>query len=140
MLLSEREGEQQANARSEAAFFVNGSLLLGIAGLLLIANQIAATPLAGLALALLFIPFFASAILARWAVGAATRWGNAVRSAVDLHRFELYEKLGLRAPRSFTDEREGIAAALSQTLLYGTPIPDEYFGTPKPSTEEDEAE
>lgn len=131
MLLSEREGEQQANSRSEAAFFVNGSLLLFLAGLVLLAGQIAHSPLSGVALLLYLVPFLGAALMTHWSVGAATRWGNAVRSAIDLHRFELYEKLGVRRPVSFTDERENVAAQINQMLVYGQPIPDEYFAPRK---------
>lgn len=134
MLLSEREAEQQANSRSEAAFFVNGSLLLTLGGLVLVADQIADPRLSGLQLLLYLIPFLGAALLGRWAVGAATRWGNAVRSAIDLHRFDLYEKLGVRRPRSFTDEREQVAESLNQMLVYGHLISDDYFEAPGATT------
>jgi len=129
MLLSEREGEQQANSRSEAAFFVNGSLLLFVAGAALLANQIVDSALSGWALLIYLAPFLGGVLLARWAVGAAARWGNTVRAAIDLHRFELYEKLGVRRPLDFTDERERVAASVNQALICGQAIPDEYFAT-----------
>jgi hypothetical protein len=141
MLLSEREAELQANSRSEAAFFVNGSLLLAISGLVLLADQIVNCPLSGIALALYLIPFLTAVLMARWAVGAATRWGNVVRSAIDLHRFELYDRLGVRRPHSFTDEREGVAEHVSQLLVYGHLIPDDFFEDPeKPNTQRSEHE
>ena len=131
MLLSDREGEQQANARGEAAFFVNGSVLASIAGLILVGNQIADCSLSGWALLLYAIPFLIAALMARWAAGAAVRWGSSVRSIIDLHRLELYEKLGVRLPRSFTDERENVAAQVNQALVYGRTISDQYFQAPK---------
>jgi hypothetical protein len=137
MLLSERESELQANSRSEAAFFVNTSLLLVAAGLLLIVDQLVAEPLCGLALLVYFAPFLLAVLMAHWAVGAATRWGNTVRSAIDLHRFGLYEKLGVRMPTSFSDERDGVAARVNQLFLYGTAIPDEYFNAPSPDDKEE---
>jgi hypothetical protein len=139
MLLSERESELQANSRSEAAFFVNGSLLLLIAGLILIGDQIADGALNGIALLLYLIPFLGAALLARWSVGAATRWGNAVRSAIDLHRFDLYERLGVRHPTSFTDERECVAEHINQTLIYGSPLPDEIFESPQHKEKEEQS-
>jgi hypothetical protein len=138
MLLSDREGEQQANARSEAAFFVNGSVLAGTAGLILIGNQIADCSLSGWALLLYVIPFLIAALMARWAAGAAIRWGSSVRSAIDLHRFELYEKLGVRLPRNFTDERENVAEQVNQALVYGNAISDQYFQAPKSGDSEKE--
>lgn len=135
MLLNERQAELEANARSQVCFFVNGSLLLLIAGVLLVADEVAEAPLGGLIVAVYLLPFLASHLLARWATGAAARWGSTVRAAIDLHRFELYEKLGVRRPRNFSDERQ-IAAEINQSLLYGNPIPDEFSATDIDSTEE----
>lgn len=131
MLLSDRQAELQANARGEAAFFVNGSLLVLVAAFTLIANQAVDCTLSNFALLLYLIPFLISMLMARWAVGAATRWGSAIRSAIDLHRFDFYKNLGVRRPNSFTDERENVAAKLNQVLIYGDPMPDEYFEAPK---------
>ncbi|HYH54742.1 MAG TPA: hypothetical protein VD761_11485 [Solirubrobacterales bacterium] len=124
MLLSERQAELEANARSQVCFFVNGSLLLLIAGAWLVVDEIVEGPLSGPVMVVYLLPFLASVLLARWATGAATRWGSTVRAAIDLHRFELYEKLGVRHPRNFSDERR-IAAEVNQALLYGRTIPDE---------------
>lgn len=140
MLLSEREGELQANSRGEAAFFVNGSLLLFLGGIALIANQIADSTLSGLTLLVYLVPFAGAVLLSHWGVGAATRWGSAVRAAIDLHRLELYGKLGVRLPVSFADERENIAESVNQALIYGHPIPDEYFDVDKKPTEEEQEE
>lgn len=136
MLLSDREAELQANARGEAAFFINGSLLLVIAGLLLVADEIGNCVLGGWRVAAYSIPFLASAVVAAWAVGAATRWGNTVRAAIDIHRFGLYDKLGVRRPRNFRDEREHVSLAVNEALLYGRPIPDDLFAPRSTSTEE----
>jgi hypothetical protein len=128
MLLSERQAELEANARGQVCFFVNGSLLVLISAAVLVADEIAAEPLSGAVVAIYILPFLGSAVLARWAAGAASRWGSTVRSAIDLHRFELYEKLGARRPRSFGDERL-LAAEVNQALLYGHTIPDEFAAT-----------
>jgi hypothetical protein len=48
-----------------------------------------------------------------------------VRASIDLHRLEVYEKLGIRKPSSFSDERE-LGKAVGQLLLYGEPLlPDD---------------
>lgn len=125
LLLSDPEGEQQATAKSDVAFFINGSLLATAAGLTLVANEIVSTPLDRLAVALLLIPFGLSYLLYRFSVGAAIRWGTVVRATVDLHRLTLYERLGVRQPKHFTDEREVVAPAINGALVYGFPIPDE---------------
>ena len=125
MLLSERQAELEANARSQVCFFVNGSLLLLISGAVLIADHLVEKPISGPIVAIYLLPFLGSALFASWAAGAASHWGSTVRAAIDLHRFELYEKLGVRHPRSFSDERQ-IAAEINQALLYGEAIPDKF--------------
>src|SRR5205085_11281753 len=54
-------------------------------------------------------------------LGRATEWGDNVRSSFDLHRLQIYEKLGVRAPTSFSDERS-LAVRVNQALLYGHPL------------------
>jgi len=124
-LLSERQAELEANARSQVCFFVNGSLLLLISGAVLIADQLVEKPISGPIVTIYLLPFLGSALFARWATGAASHWGSTVRAAIDLHRFELYEKLGVRHPRNFSEERQ-IAAEINQALLYGEAIPDKF--------------
>ncbi len=127
MLLSEREAELEANARGQVCFFVNGSLLLFLSGGVLLGDQIGHQPLSSWGLTLYLLPFLGSIVLARWAAGAVARWGSTVRAAIDLHRFELYQRLGVRRARSFSEEREQIAEQVNQALLYGSQISDEYF-------------
>jgi hypothetical protein len=134
--LSDREAELQANARSEAAFFVNGSLLAFIAGLILLTDEAVNSPLHRWALIAFASPFLLSLLFARWSAGAATRWGSAVRAAIDMHRFDLYEGLGVRRPRNFSDERETVAPHVNEALVYGFPIPDEDFSTDPPKAKE----
>lgn len=131
MLLSERGAELEANARGQVCFFVNGSLLLFLAGTVLVVDEIAHSSVSGIGLGLYVTPFLGALLLARWSAGAVGRWGSTVRAAVDLHRLELYERLGIRLPESFSDERERIADQLNQALLYGHPISDEDFAAKK---------
>jgi hypothetical protein len=139
LLLSEHEAEQQANARGEVAFFVNGSLLLTAAGLYLLADALGSTPLVGLEYAVYLVPFLVALLLARWAVGAAIRWGNVIRAAIDLHRLALYGDLGLRRPISFTEEREDLAPAINTALAYGRPsVPDRFFDRKLNSDQEED--
>lgn len=125
LLMSDSEAENHATAKSDVAFFINGALLAAVAGLTLVANEIASTPLDRLAVALYLIPFALSYLLYRFGVGAAVRWGSVVRAIIDLHRFAFYEAIGVRQPKHFTDEREVVAPAVNGALVYGFPIPDE---------------
>jgi hypothetical protein len=125
LLIGQEERDLTANSHGEAAFFVNGSLLSVLAGLWLIVDEIISYPLDWYWSWIYMIPFALAYLLYRWSVGAATRWGSVVRAGIDVHRFELYEKLAVRAPTSFADERETVAPAVSGTLLYGYPLPDE---------------
>lgn len=80
------------------------------------------------------IPFVAGYVLYRAAIGPAIEWGSAVRASVDLHRLDLYEKLGVRKPRSFTDER-AVADKVNKALLYGHPLlSDDLWATREETT------
>ena len=71
------------------------------------------------------IPFLVAYVLYRATIDPAMGRGEVVRASIDLHRLEVYEKLGLREPTSFSDER-GLATKLGQLLLYGKPyLPDD---------------
>ena len=63
-------------------------------------------------------------------IGAVSRWGEVVRASIDLHRLDMYRRLGLRRPEDFLDERF-IAWHLNRALLTGEHLLDEYAITPK---------
>jgi hypothetical protein len=77
--------------------------------------------------ALYIVPFGIGYLLYRAAHTPAHEWGNCIRSSIDLHRLDVYKKLGVRAPTSFSDERE-LAKRVSQTLLYGQWLGDDLWG------------
>ena len=56
-----------------------------------------------------------------------------MRSGADLHRLELYEKLGFRKPASFAEEK-AIAERISQLLLYGDAELQEDWWAAEPSS------
>lgn len=126
-LLSEREAELNADARGEVAFFINSLLLSVFAGLALLADEIANRPLDWPGLLVYALPGLAIYPLYRGACGAAARWGTAVRTSTDLNRLALYEKLGVRRPASFEEERTVIAPAVNEALLFGYPMPKDLF-------------
>jgi len=125
-LLSEREQELHGNAMSDLAFFLNGSIGALLAGLIFIADEAANAPIRVRYGALYAVPFLLAYVLYRAAIGAAERLGTERRASIDLHRRELYTRLGVRSPASFSEERTRIAPAVNQCLLYRVAIPDEY--------------
>ena len=117
MLITSDETIVHNDARGDLAFFLNGSLLSLLGGIVLVADGITNEPLeAPLAWLLYLVPFVLSAAFYKAAMGAAIRWGSAVRASMDIHRREVYDKLGLRKPKNFTDEREAIAPAVNAAL------------------------
>lgn len=121
-LLSEQELNELADRRTDVAFFVNGALVAGAtAGIALIDSLVhwirVPELLSAVAAAMLALLLYLAA------VNAAKRWGTAVRSAIDMHRLELYSRLGVRLPDR-NEEELRTARSLSRLLLYAEPIPD----------------
>ncbi|MBA2631259.1 MAG: hypothetical protein H0U84_09615 [Thermoleophilaceae bacterium] len=126
-LLSEQERQLHENAQTDVAFFINSSLAAAVVGVVLIADAIANGPV-GWAWAWLYVvPFLVAYLIYRFAIDAGRRWGVEVRASLDLHRLEVYDKLGVRRPTSFTDERTAIAPALNRFFLYATHMPDDLW-------------
>jgi hypothetical protein len=131
-LLSSDEQALLADAKGNIAFFVNGSLLAWLAGVALIADRQlshANTLPSGVLYA---IPFVLGACCYWASTTAAIAWGEVVTASIDLHRLELYQKIGLRPPTDFTDERENIAPAFNAAVLRGEQIEDQYAATHDP--------
>jgi hypothetical protein len=126
-LLSSQEAQVLADAKGDVAFFINMSLLLPVGGFALGADRLVHD--STLSILLCLIPFALGALAYHWAIGAAIRWGETVRASIDLHRRELYARLGLRTPKNFTDERQ-LAKCLSATLLAGDPLGDQFAERP----------
>ncbi len=127
-LLSEQEQRLHEDARTDVAFFVNSSLAAVVVGIVLVADGVANTPIGGGAWAWLYLlPFLFAYLIYRFAIDAGQRWGVEIKASLDLHRLEVYERLGIRRPTSFTDERTTIAPALNRFLLYARPLPDELW-------------
>lgn len=120
-LLTAEQRELQVDAKINFYVFINAALGgLVVGACLVIDAAINGSPSAAGWL-LYLIPFLSSYVLYRASIGPATDWGDNVRASVDLHRLEVYEKLGVRAPTSFTDERK-LAVRVNQALLYGHPL------------------
>lgn len=123
-LLSPREQELHAIARSDVEVLLNGSLLATVVGLAVLVDRVVhPSPVSASA-----VGFFAlSYVLYRLAASAEGRLGDEKRASFDLHRFELYQALGLRAPTSLVDERSTLAPAVNELLQFGGDVPDELW-------------
>jgi hypothetical protein len=130
MMLSDKETQTHSDAKGDVAFFVNGALLAALGGLVLIVDAVANRASDFPAELVYAVPFVISALCYRASVGAAIQWGEAVRASIDIHRRDLYDKVGLRMPVNFTEEREQLAPALNAALLRGETIPDELATKP----------
>jgi hypothetical protein len=126
-LLSSQEAQVLADARGDVAFFLNFSLLTLLSTPIIIADRLAND--SDLSALLGFLPLALSVLTYTCATGAAKRLGEVIRAGIDLHRREIYTKLGLRTPKDFTDERM-IAWHLNNTLLIGKHLPDNLADRP----------
>jgi hypothetical protein len=96
-LLSEQERDRGADAETDVAFFVNSAIVAGLLAICYVADWIAYRwPYALWWLAAAYAAFQ----LYRFAVGAAARYGDEIGASIDLHRFDLYAKFGVRNPQT----------------------------------------
>jgi hypothetical protein len=116
-LMSEQELQQLEDAEASYAMFLNGAALAIPAGLLLLGDAIFVTPHPTW-FAWYLIPFLAAYPLYRGACTSAQTWGQGPRAAIDLHRLDLYKKMGLRPPATLEEEKR-LNAALSDAVLWG---------------------
>jgi hypothetical protein len=127
MLLSTGDQEVLAEAKGNVVFFVNAALLSVAAGLTLVVDRVVEhSPVFPHDL-LYLVPFVVASICYRASVGAAIRWGTVVGASIDLHRREVYERVGMRMPLTFSEERERIGPALSGAILRGELIRDDLY-------------
>lgn len=131
-LLSGEERQLNADSESEFQFFLNSSVASLVVGFVLAIDGGLNHPHPLWLSWIYVVPFLLSYLLYLGSIGAAERWGERIRASVDLHRLELYEKLGLRLPGSDAEERE-IAGALNKLIFWGTPIP-QFLRDPTPKT------
>ncbi|MFI9201043.1 hypothetical protein [Streptomyces sp. NPDC053048] len=75
--------------------------------------------------ALALVPSAVAALAYHGAVQAAVAYGEAVRTAFDLHRFDLLRALHQPLPADLAEERAR-AAALCASWRQGLPPPDRY--------------
>lgn len=140
MLLSEQERQRFEDATTDVMFFVNSQVIVVPVGLLLAVNAAAEADGVGVAVESCAAIVTATAVVFvlawRASIGAARRWGSPVRAAMDLHRLELYERLGVKTPMTL-EEDQSIGRAVSRLLLYAEPVPDACRRPPKTEDEDD---
>jgi hypothetical protein len=123
VLLSDQERQLHADAQSEFAFFLNGAVASLVLASVLAVDGLVNRPHPFWLIWIYAVPPLLGYLLYRGAVTSAERWGERVRASIDLHRLELYRRLGVREPASAREERE-IAAAVNDVLLWGVALPD----------------
>jgi hypothetical protein len=127
LLMSAEERELLTDAQTDLFVLLNAAAVATAVGICLIVDK--ATNGGGSSWALYLVPFALSYLLYRASIRPARRRGSVVRASIDLHRLEIYEKVGLRAPTSLADERH-LAVRLNQFLLYGNPpLEDDLWAT-----------
>lgn len=128
-LLSDSERSELEDATTDLAFWLNGLLVVTIGGIALFAERLWHPPggflaTAGVELAVVAATVFLATWMYRQSISAAHRWGLPVRAAFDMHRLEMYEKLGLRAPATQQEEHDN-ARAVGRLVAFGEQLPDQ---------------
>jgi hypothetical protein len=124
MLLDDEERAAINDARTDVAFFLNCLVVSMIVATWLVVDTVFVSHRPWWAVPIIIVAgVFLSLGSQRATVTAAYRWGTPVRAAVDLHRLELYERLGTRRPASADQERH-LAAAINRWLRGEEPLPD----------------
>lgn len=139
MLLSDGERADVDEASTDVQFFVNLLVVTVLVGAVLAADVAAhATSISGrvVSAALVSMGTLAAGVLCwRASIGAGRRWGSSVRAAFDLHRLELYERLGVKTPHTAAEDIV-IGRAVNRLLLFGEPVPDACRAEPAGDEEE----
>jgi hypothetical protein len=121
-LFSDQEQALHDDARTNLSFAVNVSLLMLIVGVVRALGVF--WPFHGIdwhwGLLLNLIPLGVSYLVYRLLViDAVVAGGRRIRSSLDLHRADLYGKLGVQGAAAFSDRERALGAALSAYLLSG---------------------
>ena len=138
LLLTDGERADVAESKGDFAFFVNALVVTVTVALLLVIERlwrIADAADSIVALVVICIVAGTGAIASYFAaVGAAVRWGEPVRAAFDLHRFDLYARLGLKRPVTQAQEME-VGRAMSRLFAFAEPAPNHLRAVDLPSKE-----
>jgi hypothetical protein len=140
MLFNDTEKAEVEEASADVQFFTNLMVVTVLAGLLLAVDAAAHADGAGHGVLYVAIGLAATAALSaiwwRAAISAARRWGSPVRAAFDLHRLELYERLGVKTPQTAAEEQV-VGTAVNRLLMFAEPLPDACRAPAPPKEEPD---
>jgi hypothetical protein len=123
-LMSDSERELDEDRRGDLAFFQNSCIGALVTAPILAADAFAYQPHPHWLDWIYVLPLVLARMFYLGAVGAGERWGVQVRASFDLHRLDLYDKLGLVRPKTLEEERE-LGAALTGWFLWGVPFSDD---------------
>jgi hypothetical protein len=126
-ILSEEERPEIDEVTTDVAFWLNSLFIFGVFGSLLFAERLWHRPGGAISTIAVEIAVVASvsvicAFMYRQLINAAIRWGNPVRAAFDVHRLELFDRLGVRRPGT-RDEDIEVGRAITRMLAFGEPLP-----------------
>jgi hypothetical protein len=142
LLMDDGERGVVQDARTNFNFFVNGLVVLLTGGVFAAVDRLLHLDDPGGAAAQAAAAVMIGAILAigcyRGATHAAVDWGDSVRAAFDVHRLDVYAKMGVQVPRSPAEEAV-TARAINRCLLYAEPIPEQLRSTVATSPNDDQA-
>ena len=132
-LLSDQERQLHENARTDVAFFLNSTLAAAAVGIVLVVDAALNAPIAGRYAWIYLAPFLVAYLVYRFSIDAGQRWGVELKASLDLHRLAVYDRLGVRRPTGFADEKTTIAPALNRFFLYGIAMPDDLWAREPPN-------
>jgi hypothetical protein len=129
MLLTTSEREPRIETEIDVNVCMNSVIAAVLVGITLVVDQAVHTPQPCALSWLYLIPFVFAYLIHLPMPSAAVRWGSQVRAAIDLHRLQLYDQVGVRSPTSFTDERR-VAKKLSYLFMLGIHLDDSLWRQP----------
>ena len=129
-VLGQAEGPELDEVTTDLAFWLNGLFIVEVFGSLFFAERLWHRPGDAIVTAAIEIAVVASiaalgTFMYRQLVAAAMRWGEPVRAAFDVHRLEVYDRLGVLRPVTAQEDRQ-IGEAVNRMLAFGEPLPDEF--------------
>jgi hypothetical protein len=138
-LLEDSETSELEEATTDVAFWLNSLVTVVAAGVLLLVErlwQLGDDPIEGILVELAIAVTVVALVtwMYRQLVAAASRWGEPVRAAFDVHRLELYDKYGVRRPQTAREDLK-VGEAINRLIVFGDPLPEEWRAAPETTTE-----
>jgi len=119
-LLTEQERDRHDEVETNAAFWTNSAIVAALVAVAYCADSIAYRHWYE---AWWVVVAYLAYVFYRMAVGWAARSGDEISASIDLHRFDLYSRFGLREPRTRKAELE-FGEAINAVVLKGGTIRD----------------